>query len=116
MDNDSAENPIVSVTFAPSGTHTLIYNGDVSAPAGDSEDWIQFVPFGGQVVVELSCTGDELIIEFFQTAGTQSAGIRCADRQILVLEPDLAVQVHIRAAGQGSQTYTSYCIKVTSIP
>ena len=36
VDNDSAENPIVRVTFAPTGTQTLIYNGDVSSPAGDA--------------------------------------------------------------------------------
>lgn len=116
VDNDSAENPIVSVTFAPSGTQTLIYNGDVSAPAGDREDWIQFVPFSEQVLLELSCTGAGLSIAIIQPAGAPPAGIQCAGRQILVVEPDLPIQLHIRATGQGSQAYTSYTIKVTSIP
>jgi hypothetical protein len=116
VDHDSAENPIVSVTFAPSGIQTLIYNGDVSAPAGDREDWIQFVPFSEQVLLELSCTGDDLVIDLTEPAGAPSAGIQCSDRQVIIVEPDIAVQVHIRAAGQGSQIYTSYSIKVTSIP
>ena len=116
VDNDSAENPIVSVTFAPSGTHTLIYNGDVSAPAGDREDWIQFVPFSGQVLLEVACTGSELVISLIQPAGSPSNAVRCPDRQVLDVEADLALQVHVLAAGQGPQTYTSYRIKVTSIP
>lgn len=115
-DQDSAENPVVSVTFAPSGTHTLIYNGEVSAPAGDTEDWIQFVPFSRQVLLEISCTGHDLVIDLPQTTGATSAAITCASRQIIVVEPDMAAQVHIRASVEGSQTYTSYIIKVTSIP
>src|SRR6185503_13831545 len=54
-DNDSDDHPLVSVTFDPAGTETFIYNGDVSAPSGDPDDWLQFTPFNGQVRLEVSC-------------------------------------------------------------
>jgi uncharacterized protein YraI len=115
IDNDSAKNPIVSVTFAPSGTHTLIYNGDVSAPSGDTEDWIQFVPFSGQVLLEISCKDRDVHIELIQNthAFDQAA---CATQQIVHVEPDRPVQIHVSASSESSQSYSSYILKVTNIP
>lgn len=115
-DNDSAENPIVSVTFAPSGTHTLIYNGDVSSPAGDREDWIRFVPFSRQVVLEISCSSGDLAIEITSNAQRSSASSECAGQQVLTVEPNLAVVIHVQSRVQNRQSYTSYTIKVKSIP
>lgn len=116
VDNDSAENPIVSVTFAPSGTHTLIYNGDVSAPAGDREDWIRFVPFSSQVWVEVSCTGSDVLVDFIQSGQSSSQGTGCASQFALSVEPDVAVELHVHAAAGASQVYSSYTIKVKTIP
>jgi len=56
-DHDSSSNPIASVIFDPMGTQLLIYNGDVSTPQGDSEDWIAFKPDGSLVFVSLECIG-----------------------------------------------------------
>jgi uncharacterized protein YraI len=113
VDNDSADNPIISVTFAPSGTRTLIYNGDVSAPAGDREDWIQFVPFSREVLLEVSCSGGDPEFELMQDTSTD---IRCNGMQIVAVEPGTAAQIHIQAPDEGAQNYQSYTIKVESIP
>ena len=58
-DGDSATRPIVNVAFEPTGTQILIYNGDLSAPQGDSEDWVAFRPDKQLVFVSLECKGSE---------------------------------------------------------
>ena len=57
-DNDSPKNPVASMIFEPTGTQTLIYNGDLSTPQGDSEDWIGFQPYGPAVFISLECQGN----------------------------------------------------------
>jgi uncharacterized protein YraI len=115
LDNDSAENPIVSVTFAPTGTQTLIYNGDVSSPAGDTQDWIQFVPYSRQVRLEVSCAGGGIQIELLQN-GKSLGQAACTTREILPVEPDQPVQLHVTPASTGSLLYSSYYLKVLSVP
>lgn len=116
-DNDSERNPIVSVTFAPSGTRTLIYNGDVSAPEGDKDDWIRFVPFSRQVLLDISCKGSSLLL-LDVTQGQQPlvAGGECGSRQVIPVVPDLAADIHIYATSEAIQVYSSYTIKVETIP
>jgi uncharacterized protein YraI len=116
-DNDSTDNPLVSVTFDPSGTQTFIYNGDVSAPDGDTEDWIQFTPFSERVLLEVTCTGSNLLIELTQN-GQQlepPAGLDCTTEQIVSVKPDTSVQIQVSALPESSQSYSSYTLKVTTI-
>lgn len=115
-DDDSAGNPIVSVIFDPSETYTLIYNGDVSSPAGDPEDWIRFVPFGRQVSLEVSCMSGELKIDLMQESQQPALIIGCDSRQVLNVTPGQAAVIHIRAAAGNGQMYSAYTVKVKSIP
>jgi uncharacterized protein YraI len=115
VDNDSAENPIIRVTFAPTGAQTLIYNGDVSSPTGDKEDWIQFVPFSRQVRLEVSCLGSDIDIELLQN-GSSLGQAACAGQAIIPVEPDRPVLLHVMSPSQGSLRYTSYNIKVITVP
>jgi N-acetylmuramoyl-L-alanine amidase len=114
-DNDSAASPIVRVTFDPTGTQTLIYNGDVSAPNGDIQDWIEFIPFGRRVRVEVACQGD-VQMELRQDGKLTSEQPQCAVAQVVSVEPDHPVQIHVRALLAGSLRYSSYTVKVTAIP
>ena len=58
MDFDSADAPLKTILFDRAGTQTLIYNGDVSAPSGDTEDWIAFTPYENFVFVNIQCPGN----------------------------------------------------------
>jgi uncharacterized protein YraI len=118
-DNDSPSNPVVSVIFEQTGTRTLIYNGDVSAPTGDAEDWIQFTPFSNMVLVEVSCKDSEmLIIELLQDGGViqGAAEVNCANRQIIPVEPGKAMQVHVHAVSNGALNYSSYTLNIQILP
>jgi uncharacterized protein YraI len=58
LDKDSAEQPIKTVIFDRGGTNTLLYNGDVSTPDGDTEDWISVTPYGENLYVSIECVGN----------------------------------------------------------
>jgi uncharacterized protein YraI len=72
QDGDSKESPIVNVSFSPAGPHSFQYTGDVSAPEGDPEDWVQFKPYAqvGQpvmVTVTMNCAGNSTLdLELWQ--------------------------------------------------
>jgi uncharacterized protein YgiM (DUF1202 family) len=42
FDNDSLQNPAVSVFFSPTGTRNFTHQNDVSHPNGDQDDWVRF--------------------------------------------------------------------------
>jgi uncharacterized protein YraI len=114
-DHDSDDHPLASVTFDPIGTQTFIYNGDVSTPSGDPEDWLQFTPFGGRVQLEVACSASELGIELIQN-GQAIEQAACGTQQVISVAPDVPVQIHIRAQAEGSFRYSSYRVKVSAIP
>ena len=114
-DHDSGDHPLVNVTFDPAGTQTFIYNGDISAPGGDPEDWIQFTPFDERVRLEVSCTGSEPHIELIQN-GQVLERIACGTQQGISVVSDHPVQIHIRAQSESSLRYSSYTVKVSAIP
>jgi uncharacterized protein YraI len=80
-DGDSQNNPIASVLFELLGTHTLIYSGDVSAPNGDAQDWIQFIPYGKYVFVSLDCKGrDMLQVNLWENGQPSTQELACGDQ------------------------------------
>ena len=115
VDNDSADSPLVRVTFDPSGTQTFIYNGDVSAPDGDTDDWIQFTSFSERSLLEITCTSDELRIELIQNGQTLEE-VACSKSQVILAAPDTPLLVHLSALTEGDLHYSSYTLKVTAIP
>jgi uncharacterized protein YraI len=117
-DDDSSTNPIISVTFEPTGTHALIYSGDVSAPEGDTQDWVQFTPYSRAILLEVTCRGSDLNIELIPNGLTtpQSEGIRCGSEIVIHTEPNLPIKVHFSAQPNGALKYTSYTIHIETIP
>jgi len=117
MDFDSVEAPIKTVILEDAGTHTVLYNGDVSAPSGDREDWIKITPFTSRIVLEIACLGSNPHIDLINSGETLTrvAVIRCGIQEIISVAPYTPVIIHIRAPVEGVQTYSSYTIKVTTI-
>ncbi len=118
-DNDSAQAPIVSVIFEPNGTRILIYNGDVSSPQGDAEDWIAFKPDGPFVFIQLECFGSgSLQIELTENSLAVSTYINCNEpmKQIRV-QPGSNYLLHLRATpSAGGLQYTSYILTIKTEP
>jgi len=114
-DKDSANTPLASVTFDPTDMQTFIYNGDVSAPVGDSEDWIRFTSYRERVLFEASCTGSNILIELVQNGQTIKQAA-CDTQQVVSMESNVPVQIHVSAHSEGSLSYSFYTVKVSIIP
>jgi len=115
LDFDSADAPVKTVLLGGVGTHTALYNGDVSFPEGDTEDWISITPQENIVFASVKCTGsDSLQIEIIGT------GINLACNkavQAISTSIDKPFLIHIQA--QGSEDllqYTNYILNIKASP
>jgi uncharacterized protein YraI len=117
-DNDSHASPIIYVFLEPAGTRISIYNGDVSAPQGDPEDWIQFTTYSQAVLLEITCEGGEPEIKILQDGQqiAQGEALRCGGQSILRVEPELPVTLHLTATSGRALTYISYTLSITALP
>lgn len=114
MDFDSADAPSKTILFERAGTQTLIYNGDVSQPDGDAEDWIVFTPYGDTVFASVQCAGNgSLRVEFFGSGSS----LTCNEAEKVVPVPaGLAQLVHIRAAASDALQYVRYTLTIKANP
>jgi uncharacterized protein YraI len=118
-DHDSVNSPIASVVFEPTGTQSLIYNGDLSAPQGDSEDWVAFKPDDHAVFVSLACKGSNSIkIELFENNDLMNSDFAC-DNQIkkVAVNPGSNYLMHLQELpSTGSLQYTNYTLTIEMRP
>lgn len=120
QDGDSAQSPAVNVTFSPSGTRSLIYSSDVSAPQGDAEDWIQFTPYGPAVTIALTCTGNgTLKVELSQNgaASPNWEGLACGEKRQWSLSSGQPYLLRLYAiSGSDVLQYVHYTLNVETVP
>lgn len=64
VDNDSIQAPFVKLFFAEN--KILQINGQVSAPQGDNEDWVEFSSTSSKILIEGSCNNSGLQVELWQ--------------------------------------------------
>jgi len=115
MDNDAPENPIAQVTFDPSGTRTLIYNGDVSTPEGDAQDWVGFTSYNTPVIASLECTGSNLLkVDILDNTGSTGQTLACGQQiMAVVVKPGTSYLVHLQATPSiGTLQYTNYTLTI----
>jgi hypothetical protein len=119
MDNDSQNSPVVSVRFESTGTRILLYNGDVSAPEGDLEDWIAFTPYSDTVLLSLDCKGDGALTGDVLENGTpMGLEIKCGERLKAVdVKANASYLVHVGANPSSSgMQYINYTITIKTSP
>ena len=119
QDHDSQTHPITSVVFEPLGTQAFIYRGDVSTPEGDSQDWIQFIPYQDTVIASLQCNQDSnLQATILENGQPTSLSLQCGqERAILAVRAGSAYIIHIQTPQfPGGVQYTPYTVKIQSNP
>ena len=117
IDNDSQVQPIASVAFGPLGTQSLIYAGDVSAPEGDAQDWIQFTPFTDTVYASLECKRySNLQVKILEDGQNTSLSLACGENlKSLRVKPGSIYELQIQAPqSSGKLQYNSYTITIQS--
>jgi len=118
FDNDTMDIPIASVNFEPQSTHLFIYSGDVSAPLGDSQDWVGFKTFGTSVDFELKCNSESTLqADILENNLIIQENIRCDNKLILATVPQnrYLIQVGVNAL-EGVLQYVQYTIKIKVLP
>ena len=118
-DHDSQSNPVASVVFEPLGTHTLIYSGDVSAPDGDSQDWIQFTPYENFAFASLACDGiNNLQVTFLENGQPTTLELDCGDQlKNLNMESGSIYLIQLQALPTtGRLQYVHYTITIQTSP
>jgi len=115
MDNDSADNPIKTVILEDAGTHTVLYNGDVSAPNGDIEDWVSVTSYDDIVFVGIQCLGSGSV-------DTEITGrairLNCNEPMTAIpIQRNTQLLIHIKATATSSQLqYTNYTLTIKANP
>ena len=118
-DSDSASSPITSVIFDPTGTQAFMYNGDLSTPQGDREDWIAFRPYDRFVFARLECTGSATIeVQLLENGLPVDTYIKCgAPMEELAVQAGSSYLIHLRVASSApTLQYTSYILTIKTRP
>lgn len=124
-DNDSADEPAISVIFSATNSRAFNYSSDLSSPDGDSEDWIAFHPNSAEsdrvnLLIDLSCSGNgSLIVELWQGGIklTQWGSLECGDSDYaLSMFRDETYQFRLIAKRARELEYTNYTLQVRAAP
>ncbi len=115
MDFDSAKAPIKTVILEDAGTHTVLYNGDVSAPDGDVEDWVAVTPYTDVLFMGIQCFGSASINT--EIVGTE-VKLTCNDAlKAVSVQNNRSVLIHIKATASPSRLqYTNYILTIKASP
>lgn len=115
MDFDSADAPLRSVVFEAAGITSLLYNGDISAPSGDIEDWLAITPYTNAILITIQCVGSATIqIDI----GEIDQPFECnSGQQIVHVLAGKKMLIHVLAiSNSGELQYASYTISIFSMP
>ena len=125
VDGDSQAAPAVQVTFLATGTLQFTYSGQVSAPDGDAEDWVEFTPYAAsgtnaRLTFSLTCSGnDVLTVELWQGGSALSGwgGLECGDLEKPVTLPaDQAYQIRLAPTAGDGLRLVDYVLTVQNRP
>ncbi len=116
LDNDSAVAPAVNVTLTSSGTRSFQYSSDVSSPAGDAEDWIQFKTYSVNTKLELECVGSGSYIAELLQNNSVVMSLVCGKTILFVTDPNAVYAVHFVSSPTGGLVYTRFTLRVEAIP
>jgi uncharacterized protein YraI len=118
-DHDSQTSPVASVIFEPMGTQSFMYNGDLSAPQGDPEDWISFQSYTSFVFASLECKGSDFVkIDVIENNQPTSLEIACGDQMKQIpVKAGTNYLLHLEVASTtGSLQYASYFLTIRTKP
>lgn len=116
MDGDSAQDPAVNVILSAIGTRSFQYFSDISSPAGDHEDWIQFTAFTPTTLLSFSCFGTAIpTLEVLQNNSSVQE-VTCGEKVVVHTTPGSIYLVQIASNSTGALQYAHYILQVVAIP
>lgn len=112
-DGDSPSAPAVNVALSSTGTKSFQYSSDVSSPVGDAEDWVQFTPSAGAVLIELECEGSGSYIAEVSVEGIPPQNLVCGKIILIPVVPNAVHAIRFQSAPAGDLQYTRFTVTVT---
>ncbi len=116
QDGDSIQAPLTTVTFSPTGARTLQVQGDVSAPSGDIEDWIQFSAKNDLVSIQILCTSNTLQVELWNGEKiVDDLSLSCGNEHFVTTTPNSNYFLRLSESSTDELRCTSYILNVEII-
>jgi hypothetical protein len=116
QDGDSMQAPLAITVFSAAGSRALQVSGDVSAPDGDAEDWIQFTTAGEIVAIEVTCPGNTLRVELWKNeAPVDDFFLSCGDNSFVTVASNSMYFLRLSESSANEPGYTNYILSVENI-
>jgi uncharacterized protein YraI len=114
QDGDSMQTPLAVAVFSATDSSALQVSGDVSAPDGDTEDWIRFTTTGEVVAIEVTCPGNTLRVELWQDEKpVDGFSLSCGDKSFVAIAPNN--RYFLRLSNVNESEYANYILSVEGI-
>ena len=108
--------PLAMTVFSPIGSRALQVNGEVSAPDGDTEDWIEFSPYSKNVLVEAKCSSNALHVELWSDGQYENdVALACGGKLTIKTMPNRSYYFCIQANSGDDPQYIQYTIKISTV-
>ena len=111
MDGDSAESPLAFFELSAASLRSAQVQGEVSAPGGDTQDWIRFSAQGAEVVIQVLCDSDSLLVELSNNGEAfEPLDVDCGSKPRTQVSP--GNDYLIRLSPAVSDVYISYELRI----
>jgi uncharacterized protein YraI len=116
QDGDSMQAPLAVTVFSPTGSRALQVSGNVSAPDGDVEDWVQFKTYGKVIEIEVTCSGNALHVELWQNEKpVDGFSPACGDKSFVTVASNSNYFLRISESNMNEYGYTNYILNLEII-
>ena len=125
FDNDSLQNPAVSVFFSPTGEREFTYSNDVSYENGDQDDWVEFefpnnANTSQPVWITLDCTitgenagSAQLRATLWQNGASTTQIVLCNEGEVqLTVNNTQVQQLRVHFGITAPDIYATYTLRV----
>jgi uncharacterized protein YraI len=115
-DSDSMQAPSAVINLSALDARTLQFNGEVSSPEGDLEDWVQLTSFTTNILVEVKCSNNALSVDLWNNSlNTSAAVLACGEKRALRITPTHPYFFRIHANSENNLQYVQYSLKVSAV-
>lgn len=113
LDGDSVSAPLANFLLAAGSTRSAQFQGEVSVPAGDSEDWIAFSSDSDDVAIQVSCESGIVKVELFPTGGMSNIlEMGCGDIRMFENAAEQPYSLRISPMPNDDAVWAAYKIKI----
>lgn len=112
-DGDSMQAPLAGVFLSSTGSRALQVEGDISAPDGDTQDWIQFSTNSKIVILELTCSSGSMQVKLWNSnTVVDTFLLQCRENRILNITSNNIYLLNISQPAANEHQYMRYILNL----